>query len=120
MILTGQPADYFNRLGASWAYLATANSVQTMLAAGSNVNGLVLRWAYIIPQGVLNARLVLDTSAPANSADTSKRILISTWGSASIDNPVFLPHPMFVPAGIGIYLACDAAAGFAGAGWDLR
>jgi hypothetical protein len=96
------------------------NSVAQIVAPAANVNGLYLRTCSLGLTASGEAHLFADTSAPSGTGDnTKRRIMLHTAGALSAAQ---MPEPMFIPAGMGIWLATAATAPQGGSAvltWDL-
>lgn len=108
-------SDALNRSGVSFAAASSNGGVQNVWAAGTNVNGIVLRTASIqLAPSLGQIMCAIDTAAPSGVSDLSRRVLVSNFNSASSAPLVwFLPGSLLIPAGLGCWIAANTS----GAGW---
>ncbi len=103
-------ADYTGKFGTSFVRVANVTGVTTALAPASNVNGVWLRTARCDRNATSSAVIVCDTAAPANSGDSTKRAVLGTANGSGFAGAEVLPYPVFLPAGVGIYVVGSGAA----------
>ena len=99
---------YTNKLGGSYASnkAASAGAV-TIVAPGSNPNGIVVRSAIVSGPASANVNgLYSGTSAPTTA--TTNPPIVTVPGAAL--EVAQLPHDLWVPAGFGLYYWADTAA----------
>lgn len=101
---------------ASWsAYGAfTANSNETIFAAGANVNGAIVLEAYVdgVGTAIMAPAFLAKSTAPASVVDGQvvfKGPLLTFAGSLYFVGGETLQHPVFVPAGRGLYFRSDVS-----------
>ena|SRR5258708_31378900 len=107
-----------NQLGGSFAAVApSATGVTTILAAASNTKGCWLRSAHVFMGASGLIELYVDTAAPTGTNDTTKRSILSAVGATGA---TIFPGPLWLPSGIGIFVATNASATgpYAAATWD--
>jgi hypothetical protein len=106
-----------NRLGANFATLKPAAAgVTQLLNPAINVNGVNLRTAVLSTSAIVT-ELYCDTAAPAAVGDTTKRMVAQSSGGVG---GAMLQAALFLPAGIGIWLAASGAdANASSVSWDL-
>jgi hypothetical protein len=101
-----------NKLGGSNVFVnAPATAVTQLLAPGSNAAGVWIRSGFAVVGGSNNVQLYADTSAPASSFDVTKRCILVCQGTANE-----LPYPIFLPAGVGLWMVVSAPGSGAGGG----
>jgi len=99
--------------GSSSQTSSAASGATTIVAAGSNANGLVIRIAQISNSGQQCA-MTAGTSAP--SSTTSNQVILSGQGGAI---NALLPREIFLPAGQGLYFYSAAAGGIYDVSYDI-
>lgn len=106
--------------GASGVTVQGNAGVQTLLAPGANLTGIILRSvAYFMQAGYSNAGLYLDTAAPSGPFDATKRSLFcSNNTSQAAPANIFLMPNLSLQPGVGIYFASSGALGVLSASWD--
>lgn len=116
---SGIPADIraINSVGASFGMVAANGAAQTLLAAASNVNGAILRWASAQCVSAVSA-IYVGTAAPSGVSDATKRRLLIAWAGSTFFHT---QSGLYLPAGIGIFAVANSSDGssISGAGWDV-
>ncbi len=112
-------SDALTKLGASKSVGASGSTaVTTLLAPASNTNGCWLRTAHVSANaaGALT-QIYCDTAAPSGTDDTTKAQLLDSGPGGETE----LPYPVFLPPGVGIFVAALISASTArwNATWDL-
>lgn len=90
--------------GSLYAASLGTVAVETIVAPGTNVNGLVIRTAFMLP-ATSSGELYGETSAPAGVNDRTKRCLLSAQNATAFAGPTILPYPTRLAAGVGLYFA---------------
>lgn len=102
--------------GASmWDVSPGAAGVTQIIAPGANINGAKLRSGQILGSAGVTLILYADTVAPANNTDATKRSILA---KATADWQ-FLPFPIQLAAGVGLWIAAGAAGGRTSGTYDL-
>lgn len=100
-LITAVGDAQFTTIGAN-SFAAIGNSaVQTVLSPASNTNGAILRTLSMSGQTSSSA-FFADTSAPSGYADYTKRGIAHIFGGGSFDT-----KDIYLPAGVGMYFACQ-------------
>lgn len=111
--------SYGNKTGGSGAALATAAAVAVQfLNPATNVNGCIVRRAYVNSNNAANGGLLYMGAgpAPASIFVTTHFCLLSSVNQVFTDQNIDL----LIPAGWGIWFISSAGfAGNAGVIWDL-
>lgn len=106
-------------IGKNFATIAPKGVAQ-LVAPSANTNGIVIRTCFCNPQnGTVN--LVAATSAPSGISDTSKSIIFSGNGNTTTgsNTQIFIPKPLYIPKGLGLWVATSANAGVIALTWDI-
>jgi len=93
-----------------------ATGVYTMFTAAANTGGAILRTGAVSVNGA-TARIFADTVAPVSYADLTVKAILAAWSSA-IDKDV-LQREVFIPAGSGLFMACNGVAASTQLTWDM-
>ncbi|WP_259464014.1 hypothetical protein [Pseudomonas protegens] len=113
------------KIGKHFGNLFPKGVVQ-IVSPAENLNGLTIQTAYIDPaDGYVN--LYASEAAPASAGDANTRIIFCGNGPAvaTSHSLITLPEPLFVPAGMGLWvtagsrIAGAAATGSIAITWDL-
>lgn len=108
-------ANIDGKLGGSrFGSQAIGTTVVTLLAPGSNTNGVVLRTACIGGPGTIY--LMAMTATPSGITDTAADVLIGA-ANGIIEN-LSPEGGFFLPSGYGIFAVASAAAHVCYATWD--
>lgn len=102
-----------NRVGDSFSNnLANSTGATTIVAAASNVNGIILRGNSILTQQTAsqNSSISIGASAPTSNTSNENLLLVDGIGTAQ------LGHDLFIPAGNGLYQFASASAT---GGWSI-
>ncbi len=83
-------------------------AVQTIVAAASNVNGLILRNVVMSASNLLGLTLSAGSAAPADYNSTTVNGILTIVGNtnAGVVNQEY-GRDIFIPAGFGLYVACN-------------
>lgn len=113
------------KIGKHFGNIFPKDVVQ-IVSPSQNVNGLTIQTAYIDPaDGYVN--LYASETAPAGAGDANTRIIFCGNGPAvaTSHSLITLPEPLFVPAGLGLWITAGSrVAGASATGsiaitWDL-
>ena len=111
---SGDPVEVRNQVGAVGYYRrsSVAAAVRTIVAATTNVNGVLVAHGYVQAQSGTSQNLALmaKSSVPASATDaTANHLLHVEQGTVSA--PVWsCPFPLLLPAGVGLYEGNSALA----------
>lgn len=97
------------RYGASFASAAAlaANTPTQIVAPASNLRGVVVHAATLITSsgaGTSILTLIAKSSAPTGTTDGDVYGAATAPAAGQSGAPFFLPRPVFVPAGKGLYV----------------
>jgi L-aminopeptidase/D-esterase-like protein len=99
-------------VGTSQANTTSVGSgVTAMVSPATNVSGLIIRSAIIMPSGN-TVYLYTGSAAPSGAADVNKPCLMASTTALN------LPYPRFLPAGWGVWVTASAGGGFAALCYD--
>ena len=93
-----------------------ADSVVQLVAPGSNLNGIILRTATVAVNSG-GTFLFADTSAPASATDFTKRVVLQI--SSTVGESATLPNPLFLFAGMGVWVSTNSDGADAFITYDL-
>lgn len=97
-----------HKLGATrYGASAGGSAAQTVVAPGTNANGLILR-SISVDATAGHFGLFADTAAPSSVTDDTKNKLLHVLNGTYLVTPHF-PH-VLIPAGVGLYWYSGAAA----------
>ncbi|WP_415842284.1 hypothetical protein, partial [Paracidovorax anthurii] len=106
-------------IGKNFATIAPKGVAQ-LVAPATNINGVVIRTCFCNPQnGTVN--LVAATSAPSGISDATKSVIFSGNGNtaAGSNTQIFAPKPLYIPKGLGLWVATSTNAGVIALTWDV-
>ncbi|MBX8488042.1 hypothetical protein [Pseudomonas cichorii] len=92
------------KIGKHYRGVAPRGIVQ-LVAPSDNTDGLIIQTASINPaNGFVN--LYASASAPASIGDMNTPMIFNGNGNSAtgVNSQVLLPHPLFVPAGMGLWV----------------
>ncbi len=98
---------------------SSSPGVVLVFSVASNTSGAIIRTGYINPvTGTVN--LVAGTVAPTGIGDVSQPIIFSGNGNsaAGSNSEVVMPYPLYIPAGMGLWVA-NSGPGAIALTWDL-
>lgn len=107
------------KVGKHFVYGPT-NAVTAAFLPADNVNGAIVQTIVALPKSG-KVHIYVGTVAPSSSDDATVPWVFGGYGYATttVWQGVVLPNPLAIPAGMGVWIASNAAAGGTGLSWDF-
>ena len=106
-------------VGSSYAVPGMSNSVATIIDPNDNRKGVILRtcWAYAVANS--GTSIHVSTVPPVITTPLSTKTILFVEGFGQQEQ-LQMPHPLFVPAGFGIYAAAAPGNGSVVCTYDVQ
>lgn len=107
------------KIGSNFATV-NPTSMTTIVSPSDNTKGMYLQTATIVTSSN-TFNVWAATSQPTAIGDISRPIIFGANGtnSGGANGQYYMPYPLFIPAGYGLYAMTNSSGGYMSLTWDL-